>query len=187
MLVISDLQTVVNYDARAIGNVDPTYSNYEYQSACSMILQTDVVTARTLAHLARVCALRGKVDVAIPMYERIIRIHEALPAASNSDHAIALCELARLQEDSGSQEDAGVLHFKADEIMTELKARTQTTQAKEDTPGSGGGDESSSEDGEEGGDTDEGQSTCSDGSEDNSTPPKGLITRDGVHNATDST
>ncbi|CAM9166571.1 unnamed protein product, partial [Ectocarpus sp. 12 AP-2014] len=54
-------------------------------SACLTAFgETDIVTARTLAHLARVCRLRGKVDVAIQMYERILRIHEALPEPLNS-------------------------------------------------------------------------------------------------------
>ena len=92
-------------------------------------LQNDIVTARTLAHLARVCATRGKVDVAVPMYRRIVCIHEALPQPSNSDHAVALCELATLLEESGSQEDAaGLLRRKADVIMGELSARMEAAE-----------------------------------------------------------
>lgn len=99
------------------------------------VVQTDIVTARTLAHLARVCAARGKVDMAVPMYRRVVCIHEALPQPSNSDHAVALCELATLLKESGSQEDAaGLLRRKADGIMGELSARMEA--AEKDSAGS---------------------------------------------------
>lgn len=82
--------------------------------------EKNVVTARTLAHLARVCASRGKKDIASSMYERILRIHEALPEPSNYDHAMVLLELAALRETS---DDANRLRRKAEEIMKEIGSR----------------------------------------------------------------
>ncbi|CAM9598459.1 unnamed protein product, partial [Laminaria digitata] len=115
----------------------------------------------TLAHLARVVATRGKVDMAVPMYRRVICIHEALPQPSNSDHAVALCELATLLEESGgSQEDAaGLLRRKADGIMGELSARKEAVAVKKDSAGSIDDDdddeeESSDEDCDDGDDND---------------------------------
>ncbi|CAM9338081.1 unnamed protein product, partial [Ectocarpus sp. 4 AP-2014] len=100
-------------------------------SAAVIFLQADIVTARTLAHLARVCRLQRKVDVAIQMYERILRIHEALPEPLNSDHAVALGELAALCEEGGSQGSADILRRRADVIMMELGARAQTAESSE--------------------------------------------------------
>ena len=115
--------------------------------------QTDIVTARTLAHLARVCASRGNVDMAVPVYRRIICIHEALPQPSNSDHAVALSELAVLLEENGSQEDTSILRSKADGIMAELGARMEAVAVEKDSAGSvDDDDEESSEDEREGGD-----------------------------------
>lgn len=93
--------------------------------------ENDIVTARTLAHLARLRASHGKSDEALPMYERIVRIHEGLPVPSNTDHAVALMELATLREE-GKSEDAEDLRRKADHILAELNARMHTTTATSD-------------------------------------------------------
>lgn len=97
------------------------------------------------------------------MYRRIVCIHEALPQPSNSDHAVALCELATLLEESGSQEDAaGLLRRKADVIMGELSARMEA--AEQDSAGSTDDDEESSEkDCEDGENDSDGNSIGSDG------------------------
>lgn len=105
-------------------------------ASCSAFGENDIVTARTLAHLARLCASRGKLDVAVPIYERIICIHEALPVPSNTDHALALMDLASLREGgnadvrAGAADDADALRRKADEIMREVGARLQKEAEK---------------------------------------------------------
>ncbi|CAM9152885.1 unnamed protein product, partial [Pylaiella littoralis] len=78
------------------GDVERAEKEFTEATVCSVRAfgEVDIVTARTLAHLARVCSLRGKKDVAAQMYERILRIQEALPAPVNCDHAAALSELA---------------------------------------------------------------------------------------------
>lgn len=138
-----------------------------------MCVQVDIVTARTLAHLARVCSLRGKKDVAVQMYQRILRIHEALPAPLNGDHAVALSELAVIREQNGFQGDADILRRKADGIMNELGARVKASAEidSDDT-------ESSDEDDEDGTttesseDDDQRESSSSDGpAGDNSARP----------------
>lgn len=125
-------------------------------------VQVDNVTARTLAHLARVSSLRGKKDFALQLYERILRIHEALPLSY--DHAIALSELAVIRDESGSPEEAHKLRGRVDEMINELTSRAQQASAKnegrEDTDDTS--DESSEDD-------DETQSSSSEGSEDNPT------------------
>lgn len=105
-------------------------------AACSTLGENDIVTARTLAHLARVCTSRGKVDEAMSIYERILRIHEALPMPSNSDHAVTLLELAFLRENAGGEVEL-LLRSKADRIMAEVNASMQAL---------GQGTESSDED-----------------------------------------
>ncbi len=122
------------------------------------MLQTDIVTARTLAHLARVSSLRGKKDIACQMYERILRIHEALPEPLNCDHAIALSELAVIREENGYS-GADVLRGRADGIMKELSSRKQAPTNKDETDSSenSSSNESSSEDG------DQAESSSSDG------------------------
>ena len=102
------------------------------------------------------------------MYRRVVCIHEALPQPSNSDHAVALCELATLLEESGSQEDAtGLLRRKADGIMGELSARMEA--AEKDSAGSIDDDDDDSEEEEsnkdncEDGDGSSGNSSGSDG------------------------
>lgn len=102
------------------------------------------------------------------MYRRIVCIHEALPQPSNSDHAVALCELASLLEESGCEEDAaGLLRRKADGIMGELSARMEA--AEKDSARSIDDDddeeeESSEDDGEDGDDGDENSSGSDGGS-----------------------
>lgn len=104
--------------------------------------------------------------MAVPMYRRIVCIHEALPQPSNSDHAVALCELAALLEESGSQEDAaGLLRRKADGIMGELSARIEAAEKDSATSINHDDDEeeeSSEDDGEDGDDSNE-NSSGSDG------------------------
>lgn len=142
-------------------------------------MQVDIVTARTLAHLARVCSLRGKNGVAVQMYERILQIHEALPAPLNCDHAVALSELAVIREQGGSQGDADILRRKADGIMDELGARVKASSAgeieKDATESSDDEDDqddsTTSESGEDGDQTD---GNSSDKPEDNSGRADGI-------------
>lgn len=124
-------------------------------------MQIDIVTARTLAHLARVSSLREKKDFAIQIYERILRIHQALPAPLSYDHAIALSELAAFREESGSQEEADILHRRADGIIDELSSRVNKNGERESSDDTS--NESSDEDG------DETESSSSEGSEDDQT------------------
>lgn len=126
------------------------------------------MTARTLAHLARVCSLRGKKDVAAQMYERILRIQEALPAPVNCDHAAALSELAVIRALNGSQGDADILRRRADEIMDELGARVNASSDGTD------------DDATESSDEDDQDSTASESSEDED--PKESISSDGEGN-----
>lgn len=133
--------------------------------------EKDIVTARTLSHLARVCSSLGKIDLAVPMYERILRIHEALPVPANSDHAVALLELAELREDGGRQQDVGILRRRADAIITQVGARMEDMAAEKesaDTGSSSEDDESSGSDGDSGGDSGEENSGGSDGGGGNS-------------------
>lgn len=111
----------------------------EFAKASKASLETfgenNIITARTLAHLARVCASRDKVDVAVAMYERILRIHEALPVPSNSDHAMALLELATLKETfTDDDPDRLCLRVKADQIMEEIAARAQESSSHTKSP-----------------------------------------------------
>lgn len=110
--------------------------------------------ARTLAHLARVRASRGKSDIALSMYERILRIHEQLPVPLNSDHAIALRELAILREENDSQAAADTLRAKADQIMAALSTKTLTSQAAHKAANSSEVPHESSDDGIEDDDDD---------------------------------
>lgn len=98
-------------------------------AGCCFFVQTDIVTARTLAHLARVSSLRGKKEFAIQTYENILRIYEALPAPLSYDRAIALRELAVLRQENGSQEEAHSLRSRADGIIDELSSRAQQASA----------------------------------------------------------
>lgn len=104
------------------------------------------------------CTSRGKVDIAVPMYERIISIHEVLPEPSNSDHAVALLELAGLQESSGLHEEASVLRCRADDIMAKLKVQIHAATAKKDLVESSGEDD----DGNSDDDDDEDDNKCQD-------------------------
>lgn len=125
-------------------------------------VQIDVVTARTLAHLARVSSLRGKKEFAIQMYEKILRIHEALPEPLSYDHAIALSELAEIREESGSHEEADTLRRRADEIVNELSYQVQ--QASATSAGRESSDDSSDESDDD--DDDATESSSSERSED---------------------
>ena len=129
-------------------------------------VQTDIITARTLAHLARVSSLRGKKEYAIQMYERILRIHEALPVPLSYDHAIALSELAVFREESGSHEEADALRRRADGIVKDLSSRAQQASAK--TGRRESSDDTSNESSDE--DDDETESSSSEGSDDQQTP-----------------
>ena len=91
--------------------------------------ENDIVTARTLAHLARVCASRDKVDLAVQMYERILRIHESLPMQSSSDHAIAMRDLAELRAMGGFYDAALDLRCRADGIMEDMRARLEAMES----------------------------------------------------------
>lgn len=136
-------------------------------ACCTAFGENDIVTARTVAHLARVCASRGKLDLAIPMYERILRIHEVLPVPSNSDHAMVLTELAGLRECSGSTQAAEDLRRRADVMVTEIGARLR---AADDTHEAAGGlsNEQESSEGSEEDDSDEEESSGSENAEDDS-------------------
>lgn len=96
------------------------------------------------------------------MYERILRIHEALPAPSNCDHAVALRELAALRRESGSPAGSDTLCRKADEIMADLNARALAAAAVNSD------DTESSEDDEEVGSSDAVESEDSDDEENGS-------------------
>lgn len=122
------------------------------KASCHAFGENDIVTARMLAHLARLCVSRGKLDVAVSIYERIIYIHEALPATSNTDHALALMDLASLREGcraagAGAPDNADTLRRKADKIVNEVGERLQKEAEKEQ----GGEESDDSEDNAEGG------------------------------------
>lgn len=115
------------------GNAEQAEREFARAAAacCSAFGENDIVTARTLAHLARLCVSGGKLDIAVPMYERIVRIHEALPELCNADHALALIDLANLRADgaavgtggAGGGDTVDTLRRKADEIMRDVGAR----------------------------------------------------------------
>ncbi|CAM9209037.1 unnamed protein product, partial [Choristocarpus tenellus] len=111
--------------------------------ASSQFGPNDIVTARALGYLARVCATQKKYDLAIPMYERLLRIHQALPEPSNSDHASALIELAALSDGVTDRvESAGALKAKGNAMLADIAER----MAKADAEVQGGTDSESSED-----------------------------------------
>lgn len=99
------------------------------------------------------------------MYEKILRIHEALPVPVSYDHAIALSELAAIREESGSREEADILRQRADGIVNELRSRAQQSSAKKE--GRKSNDDTSDESSDES--DDETESSSSEGSEDNQT------------------
>lgn len=103
------------------------------------------------------------------MYERILRIHEALPAPLSYDHAIALSELAAIRQESGSQEEADALRRRADGIVKELSSRAQQASAKNGGKESSGDDTSNDSSDE---DDDETESSSSEGSQDNKQTPE---------------
>lgn len=134
-------------------------------ACCTAFGENDIVTARTLAHLARVCASRGKLDISVPMYERILRIHELLPAPSNSDHAMALMELAGLREDSGDAQAAEDLRRRADVMVAEMDARLRAADTDEGARGRSDEQESSEVSDEESSDEEESDEKYSSGSD----------------------
>lgn len=120
------------------GNTDEAEKGFaEAAAACLQEFgEVNIVTARTLAHLARVRASRDKVDLAVDTYEKILRIHKALPEPCSSDHVIALLELAELQARRGVHAAATDLRNKADCIMVELQARMKAAEERKEASSS---------------------------------------------------
>lgn len=120
------------------GNTDEAEKAFAAAAAACLreFGEVNIVTARTLAHLVRVRASRDEVDLAIQMYEKILRIHEALPEPCSSDHAIALFELAELHARRGVHAAARDLRSRANCIMEELRARMEAAEEKKEVSSS---------------------------------------------------
>jgi Tetratricopeptide repeat len=81
---------------------------------------------RVLGHLARVMAKRGKTDLAITSYERLLRVHASLPQTESTDHCSALAELAALYEEDGDADKAADLKDRANRMLARLSRKMET-------------------------------------------------------------
>ena len=123
--------------------------------------ETHKMTASTLGHLARTCAARGKLDLAVPMYERLRQVLDALSEAGedvSADRAHVAMELASAYREAGNGEAAGKIEAEADAAVDMARQRLEKLQAEED----GDEDDDDDEDDDEDDDAGEGKRGDSD-------------------------
>jgi Tetratricopeptide repeat len=113
-----------------------------------------LINNRVLGHLARVMAKRGKTDLAITSYERLLRVHVGLPQTDSTDHCSCLAELATLYEEDGDTDKAADLKDRANRMLARLSRKMENAAEQRFLDGS------SSEEVEQERSTDEGK--CAD-------------------------
>mmetsp|Transcript_29465 Transcript_29465/g.37962 ORF Transcript_29465/g.37962 Transcript_29465/m.37962 type:complete len:183 (+) Transcript_29465:110-658(+) len=91
------------------------------------------VSARCLGHLSRCCYQQKKLDIAGPMYERLIRTYEGLGGEDEGhrgsmEHVDAILQLAIIYREQERHADAKELTELADKMTVEAKEKMEAEE-----------------------------------------------------------
>jgi hypothetical protein len=90
-------------------------------------------------------AKRGKTDLAITSYERLLRVHASLPQTESTDHCSALAELAALYEEDGDTDKAADLKDRANRMLARLSRKMENAAEQRFLDGSSSEDDNADE------------------------------------------
>jgi hypothetical protein len=104
-------------------------------SAESSLGEDHQMTLRALECMARCCKMQGKMDLAVPMYERLVEIKDKQAGGRvETSLAVVYAELGECYEIQGRVEDANKMKSRSSKVMRswEEKQEEEKSAAKSD-------------------------------------------------------